>query len=74
MSNEKKNKWLAFIAGDASVTLYQLFGGMWGELGVFGLKVLATIILGIAGGLAGLAGKDLYNHIKSYLKTKNIKP
>ena len=56
---------LAFIAGDVSVTLFQIFiGGIWADIGHFGLKIAATIILGIAGGLAGMVGKDLYNKFK----------
>ena len=30
----------------------------------FVLKIFATLILGIIGGLAGLIGKDLYNFLK----------
>ena len=32
------------------------------------LKVLATVIVGVAGGMAGLAGKDIYQRIKNKLK------
>ena len=28
------------------------------------LKVVATVIVGVAGGMAGLAGKDIYERIK----------
>lgn len=36
----------------------------------FGLKVLATLILGIIGGIAGLLGKDLYMGMKKKLNEK----
>lgn len=65
MPDKMKEKALAFIAGDISVTLYQIFGnGIWDDIGHFGLKVLATIILGAAGGVAGMAAKDIYNYFK----------
>lgn len=66
---EMKDKVLAFLAGDISVTLFQVFiGGIWADLGHFGMKVGATIILGIAGGIAGMAGRDIYNRLKRKYK------
>lgn len=74
MPQRVKDRFLAFIAGDASVTLFQVFAGqIFADLGSFGLKVLATIILGIAGGIAGMVGKDLYNFYKSKKKKRNEK-
>lgn len=60
-----RDKAIAFIAGDVSVTLYQLFiGDIIHDLGDFGLKVMSTVILGVFGGIAGMVGKDIYNHLK----------
>lgn len=71
INGDMKDKALAFIAGDISVTLFQIFvGGIWGDLGHFGVKVGATIILGIAGGIAGMIGKDIYNRYKKYKNKK----
>ncbi len=36
----------------------------------FGLKVIATLILGVIGGIAGLLGKDLYASIKRKFNEK----
>ncbi len=36
----------------------------------FGLKVVATLILGVIGGIAGLLGKDLYASFKKRLNEK----
>ena len=53
-----KNK-LAFIWGDIFVTIPTLLG-IWNDLGGFGMKVISVIILGVAGGIAGVLGKELY--------------
>lgn len=66
MSDNKRSKALAFLCGDFTVTLWLLWGqNFWHQIELFGLKILATIILGIAGGIAGLAGKDIYTWYKS---------
>ncbi len=36
----------------------------------FGLKIIATLILGVIGGIAGLLGKDLYGHFKRKINEK----
>lgn len=36
----------------------------------FAIKVLATLILGVIGGVAGLLGKDLYTGFKKKLNDK----
>jgi len=34
-----------------------------------GIKVVVTVIVGMCGGIAGLAGKDIYNnYLKKYIK------
>lgn len=71
MSSEKKETLLAFFCGDILVTW------LWAEhifqdAGMFLLKLLATIVLGVAGGIAGLVGKDVYRSWKNWrLKQKN---
>jgi hypothetical protein len=55
-----KENTLAFISGSVS-----------GMLAGIGQQVLTTAILGIVGGMAGIAGKELYNHLKT--KTKSWK-
>lgn len=68
------NKVVAFISGDLAVTIWVFLGGLgnfWHTLGDFGLKIAATVILGIAGGVAGLIGKDLlYPRLIKFLKRK----
>ena len=68
------NKAVAFISGDITVTIWVFLGGLgnfWHTLGDFGLKIAATVILGIAGGVAGLVGKDwLYPLLIKLLKRK----
>ncbi len=68
------NKVVAFISGDLAVTIWVFLGGLgnfWHTLGDFGLKIAATVILGIAGGVAGLIGKDLlYPRLMKFLKRK----
>ena len=68
------NKVVAFISGDLAVTILVFLGGLgnfWHTLGDFGLKIAATVILGIAGGVAGLIGKDLlYPRLMKFLKRK----
>lgn len=61
------------MCGDCTVTIFSMFGGIIFDIGHFALKVLATVILGAAGGLAGLVTKDLYNKWKAKRsKTKII--
>ena len=71
MPDNTKSNWFAFLCGDLSVTLLQFIAGSWVEIGQFGLKVLVTIILGAAGGIAGMIGKDIYRWYKA--KRKNNK-
>lgn len=65
MAEEKRQKLIAFICGDALVSVFTM-GGIMQNLGPFGLKVLSTIILGICGGVAGLLGQDLYKRFKKW--------
>ena len=68
------NKVVAFISGDLAVTIWVFLGGLgnfWHTLGDFGLKIAATVILGIAGGVAGLVGKEfLYPKLIMFLIRK----
>lgn len=66
----KKDKAVAFLCGDCSVTLYVMLGGIGVDLGHFALKVLATVILGAAGGIAGIAGKDIYQRLRPLIHHK----
>jgi hypothetical protein len=66
-------KWLnltAFLCGDISVTMYVLFTGMMNDLMLFGAKLITTLIIGAAGGIAGMAGKELYPVLKTFFKKK----
>lgn len=64
----KNTKLVAFICGDLFVTLGQITGNIWADAGHFGVKLLATLVIGIAGGIAGVVGKDLYQHFKEKYK------
>lgn len=69
ISGKMKNKIVAFIMGDITVTLCQILSNFWHDLGLFAIKIIATLILGIAGGVAGLIGKDyVYPWIKKIVK------
>lgn len=59
---------LCFFGGDFASTLFILLFG--GEVTHFLLKAFATLILGVIGGLAGLAGKDLYPIVKKFIQSK----
>jgi len=62
---------LCFLSGDLlSTSFYLLFGS---EITHFMLKAFGTLIIGIIGGLAGLAGKDLYPILKQFIKSKIFK-
>lgn len=67
---EMKDKIIAFICGDCLVTLHLWLAGIIADLARFGLNVVGTVIIGGAGGIAAMAAKDLYPHIKKFLKTK----
>lgn len=63
-----KNKLTAFFCGDITVTLLQVSTNFWQELGTFGIKMVATFMLGIAGGLAGLIAKEfIWPYLKKYI-------
>lgn len=71
ISYNMKNKITAFLFGDLTVTLLQISTNFWQELGDFGVKLIATFTLGVAGGLAGLIAKELlWPKIKKLLKVK----
>jgi len=73
MPEDEKQKVIAFLSGDFVVTLFFTLG-IWNDLAHFGVKVLATVILGVAGGIAGIAGKDAYNRVKRWWKQRKSKP
>jgi hypothetical protein len=60
-----------FLCADGFTMLFTMLWG--GELTHFIFKAAGTIIIGIFGGLAGLAGKDLYPILKKKLKKKFTK-
>lgn len=62
------NSHLCFAGGDFLVTLFVLLWG--GDITHFALKAVGTIIIGIIGGIAGLAGKDLYPVLKKIIQSK----
>jgi hypothetical protein len=66
MPDHVKEKALAFISGDAAV-MYLTFIKIPDEVLSLWWKVVVTIIVGIAGGVAGMIGKDLYVYIKSLI-------
>jgi hypothetical protein len=44
-------------------------GNVAGDMALdFAVKVIGTVILGLVGGLTGMATKDLYKHLKSKWK------
>lgn len=59
-----KEKVVAFISG-ALAAIIPNTASIAGMLGDFAVKVLTTAALGAVGGMAGLAGKELYNYLKS---------
>jgi hypothetical protein len=64
-----KTKAVAFLCGDLAVTLHIYFAGIVNNFGEFGLKVIGTLIIGAAGGIAGMIAKDYYPTIKRYIKS-----
>lgn len=61
-----REKAVAFISGDLAVMGFT-FIRIPDELIGVGWKVLITIVVGIAGGIAGMVGKDLYTLVKSLI-------
>lgn len=70
MADDTKSKVISFIAGDLFVFTYVHLNGVIYHIGEFAMKVLATIILGAAGGIAGMLGKDAYSWWKKRRKLK----
>jgi hypothetical protein len=66
MPEDIKDKAVAFITGDLTVMGFT-FIRIPDELINLWWKVLITIVVGIAGGIAGMVGKDLYTLVKSKL-------
>lgn len=66
MPEDFKDKAVAFITGDLTVMGFT-FIRIPDELIGVGWKVLITIVVGIAGGIAGMVGKDLYTWCKRLL-------
>lgn len=63
MPETLKEKGIAFVCGNVS-TMGFTFLRIPDDMMNIGWKILATILIGIAGGIAGVAGKDLYAAIK----------
>jgi hypothetical protein len=64
-----KTKAIAFFFGDLFVTAHIIFAGIINDFGGFMLKVVATLIIGAAGGIAGMMAKDAYPLVKKYFKS-----
>lgn len=64
-----KQRILAFVCGDVVVTGWLKIVGILSGITQFGWQVFSVLVLGIAGGIAGVAGKDIYG----FLKTEIIK-
>ena len=66
--NQLSARGVCFLFGDIfSMGFYLLFGEAFTH---FMLKALGTLVIGMLGGLAGLAGKDLYPILKEFVKKK----
>jgi hypothetical protein len=63
MPDPVKEKVVAFLCGNVS-TMGFTFLKIPDEMMNIGWKILATALVGLAGGIAGLAGKDLYALVK----------
>ncbi|HUP13107.1 MAG TPA: hypothetical protein VM187_12860 [Niastella sp.] len=66
----KRLNFIAFLCGDISVTMYLLFTGLVNDLLLFGAKLITTLLIGAAGGIAGMAGKEIYPVLRTALKRK----
>ncbi len=64
-----KTKLTAFLFGDLFVTVHIWMAGIIHDFGTFGLKVAATLIIGAAGGIAGMFAKDAYPVVKRFFKS-----
>lgn len=69
-STGKRLNFTAFICGDISATLYLLYTGMLTDLGEFAAKLVTTLLIGAAGGIAGMAGKEIYPVLKKWARMK----
>lgn len=67
----RKTNLLCFVGGDFLATIFTLLFG--GEVTHFILKAFGTVIIGVIGGIAGLAGKDIYPLLKKYIQSKLFK-
>lgn len=65
-----KSRIIAFIFGDIFATVHVLLAGILYNFAEFGLKVIATLFIGLAGGLAGMLAKDFYPYLKKYVTKK----
>lgn len=72
MPESVKEKVVAFCAGNVS-TMSFTFLKIPDEMMGIGWKILATLLIGLAGGIAGVAGKDIYALAKRklFIKSKN---
>lgn len=71
MSIEKMDKMIAFIYGDVCAMITFIIGGIMTDLGHMAIKIVSTIVVGIAGGFAGMVGKDLFSRYKNRKKKNN---
>lgn len=69
-STDMRDKIIAFLFGDLFVTVQLFISGIIYDFGHFALKVLGTLIIGAAGGIAGMAAKDLYAMAKRHFKKR----
>jgi hypothetical protein len=53
----KKGNLLPFVCGEILSTVYFLFSN---DINHFLIRIASTVIVGLCGGVAGLAGKDIY--------------
>lgn len=68
MNIHKIEQLIAFIFGDLFVTLWITTGDILADFGHFGIRVISTVVIGLAGGLAGMGAKDLYPWFKKWLR------
>jgi hypothetical protein len=73
MPNDLKENITAFLSGNVFVTGFT-FLKMPVALEDIGWRVLATILIGLAGGFAGLAAKDIYQLAKRKFFKKSKQP
>ena len=75
--NNKINSTIAFFSGDIFTTiLFMIYGtNLTGSIDWIhpAFKVALALVVGIVGGFGGLLGKDIYEKIKEFFKTRTNK-